>query len=322
MTEMVKKAMQLNPFILLILISLTLLIIFPTAYSQTDEDLLMEKGINAVNDSRYKEAITYFDKILESDPENVQALINKGTTLGFLKKHSDAIYYFDKVLEIEPNKISALYSKGTALSYLEEYNEALYYFDKVLEIEPNNISALFNMGTTLSYLKEYDDALYYFDKILESDPENLQALVVKTSFSRRDVFRVYGQFSIWDSNGNLVSYIEEDVYNYDKLNLNLFLNFPPRAWNVVDLYHNPAIVTVTSENVTERVNLVMTDVELLTIKQSADYVGINNVFSKTVFHHPDPDLASVPILTAITDGYPVTSGDTYEFLWRVLRPFD
>ncbi len=322
MTETVKKTMELNQFIFMILISLTLLIIFPTAYSQTDEDSLMEKGIKAVNDSRYKEAITYFDKILESDPENVQALMNKGTTLGFLKKHSDAIYYFDKVLEIEPNKISALYSKGTALSNLEEYVEALYYFDKVLEIEPNNISALYNKGTTLSYLKKYDEALSYFDKVLEIDPENKEAVGAKTNLSGRDILGVYAQFSIRDSNGNLVSYVERNVWDYNKLNVNIIFNLHRSEWNIVDSFNNPAIVTVTSENVTKRVNLEMTDVELVTINQSAEYLGINDVFSKTIFYTPDPDLQFVPILAAITDGYPITSGDTYEFLWRVLRPFD
>ncbi len=288
MIETVKKTMQLNQFIFMILISLTLLIIFPTAYSQTDEDSLMEKGIKAVNDSRYKEAITYFDKILESDPENVQALINKGTTLGFLKKHSDAIYYFDKVLEIEPN----------------------------------NISALYNKGTTLSYLKKYDDALYYFEKVLEIDPENKEAVGAKTNVSGPDILRVYAQFSIRDSNGNLVSYVERDVWDYNKLNVNIIFNLHRSEWNIVDSFDNPAIVTVTSVNVTKRVNLVMTDLELVTIKQSAEYFGINDVFSKTIFYTPDPDLQWVPILAAVTDGYPVTSGDTYEFLWRVLRPFD
>ncbi len=322
MTETVKKTMQLNQFIFMILISLTLLIIFPTAYSQTDEDSLMEKGIKAVNDFRYKEAITYFDKVLESDPENVQALMNKGSTLGFLKKHSDAIYYFDKVLEIKPNKISALYNKGTALSYLEEYDDALYYFDKVLEIKPNKISALYNKGTTLSYLKKYDDALSYFDKVLEIDPENMEAIVAKTSIPGRDVVAAYAQFSIRDSNGNLVSYIELEVYDYNEPNLNLFLNFPRSDWNIVDLYGNPAIVTVTSENITKRVNKEMTDLELVTIKQSADYFGINDVFSKTPFNIPDPDLKSKPILSVIHDGYPLTPGDKYEFLWRVLRLFD
>jgi len=314
--------MQLNQFILLILISLTLLIIFPTAYSQTDEDSLMEKGINAMNDFRYKEAITYFDKILESDPENVKALMNKGSSLGFLKKHSDGIYYFDKVLEIEPNKISALYSKGTALSYLEEYDEALYYFDKVLEIEPNNISALYNKGTTLSYLKKYDEALSYIDKVLEIDPENTEAIIAKTNIPGGDILAVYAQFSIRDSNGNLVSYIELEVYDYNKSNLNLFLNFPRSDWNIVDLFNNPAIVTVTTENVTKRVNKVMTDVELVTIKQSADYFGLTNVYSLTPFNIPDPDLKSELIISVIHDGYLLTSGDTYEYLWRVLRFFD
>ena len=125
MREMVKITIRLNQPIILILISFTLLTIYPTAYSQTDEESLLQKGINAVLDSQFEEAIIYFDKILESDPQNVKALQNKGVALVNLERHSEAIYHFDKVLEIDPNNTDALNNNGAVFINLAEYGYAL-----------------------------------------------------------------------------------------------------------------------------------------------------------------------------------------------------
>ena len=66
---MIKITTPLNPFLNIILISIVLsLVIYQTAYSQTDEESLMEKGIDAILDAQFEEAIEYFDKILEKDP--------------------------------------------------------------------------------------------------------------------------------------------------------------------------------------------------------------------------------------------------------------
>ncbi len=132
----------LNPFLNIILISIVLsLVIYQTAYSQTDEELLMEKGIDAIFDSQFEEAISYFDKILEKDPQNTKALTNKGVALGSLERTLEAISQFDKVLEIDPNNLDALNNKGAALVKLEKYDEALLYFDRILAIDPEKQSA-------------------------------------------------------------------------------------------------------------------------------------------------------------------------------------
>jgi len=190
MREMVKITIRLNPPIILILISFTLLTIYPTAYSQTDEESLLQKGIDAVINSQFEEAIIYFDKILENDPQNIKALLNKGVALINLERHSEAINHFDKVLEIDPNNTDALNNKGVALLNLGEYDEAKSYFDRVLELDPENqvaidvkkiilnraFQSLLQKGEDAVLNSQFKEAIIYFDKILESDPQNVKAL--------------------------------------------------------------------------------------------------------------------------------------------------
>ena len=189
--ELVKITPPLNSFLNIILISTVLsLVIYQTAYSQTDEESLMEKGIDAILDSQFEDAIAYFDKILEKDPQNTQALTNKGVALGNLGKSSEAISLFDKVLEIDPNNLDALNNKGAALVALEKYDEALLYFDRILAIDPENQSAkiskkiilnrefpsLMEKGIIAILDTQFEEAIAYFDKILEKDPQNIKAL--------------------------------------------------------------------------------------------------------------------------------------------------
>ena len=45
----------------------------------------------------------------------LMSLYNKGLSLGRLGRYHDAIPYFDKVLEIQPNDVDALYNKGLVI---------------------------------------------------------------------------------------------------------------------------------------------------------------------------------------------------------------
>src|SRR5215208_4486153 len=52
--------------------------------------------------------------------------------------------FFERVLEIEPNHIDALNGKGTSLYRLADYDKAKKCFDKVLKMDPKNIAAFDN----------------------------------------------------------------------------------------------------------------------------------------------------------------------------------
>jgi len=80
---------------------------------QTNE-ALFEKAIQAIAQQDYKEAISIFDTMLESDPNNVGILINRGAALVELGSYDKAILSFDKVLQIDQNNEKALKNRNTA----------------------------------------------------------------------------------------------------------------------------------------------------------------------------------------------------------------
>src|SRR5215218_9592649 len=58
--------------------------------------------------------------------------------------YKKADIFFERVLEIEPNHIDALNGKGTSLYRLADYDKAKKCFDKVLKVDPKNIAAFDN----------------------------------------------------------------------------------------------------------------------------------------------------------------------------------
>ena len=105
-----------------------------------------EKGMNEMastlvlllKENRFEEALPYLDKILESEPNNVSLLLNKGSVLIALDRSDESITYFDRLLKIEPNNIKGLTSKAAALANMGETQMALDLYDQILSIDKDN----------------------------------------------------------------------------------------------------------------------------------------------------------------------------------------
>jgi len=79
------------------------------------------QGFALANLGRYEEAIKFYDKALEINPEGTYTLIYKGEALNYLGKHREAIECFDKVLKIDPENVDAITKKNTALENLKKH---------------------------------------------------------------------------------------------------------------------------------------------------------------------------------------------------------
>ena len=104
-----------NLFFVILIISLVFLIPSTIVFGneQSMNEVLFEKGMQAITEQDYDEAISIFDIILESDPNNVGTLINKGAALVELGNYDEAIINFDKVLEIDQKNEKALKNRNT-----------------------------------------------------------------------------------------------------------------------------------------------------------------------------------------------------------------
>jgi tetratricopeptide (TPR) repeat protein len=135
-------------------------------------DAWKNRGVVLGNLERHDEALASFQKVLELDPSSADAWINRGQALGNLECHDEALASFQKVLELDPNFVDAWINRGQALGNLERHDEALASFQKVLELDPNSADAWINRGNTLGNLGRYDEALIDFNRAVEIDPQN------------------------------------------------------------------------------------------------------------------------------------------------------
>ena len=75
-------------------------------------------------------------------PKNEHILDSKAYILSGLGKSDEALHYYQKAIEINPQDEEIYYNKGKTHQKLQQYNEALECFDKTLKINPNFEDAL------------------------------------------------------------------------------------------------------------------------------------------------------------------------------------
>lgn len=117
-----------------------------------------------------EKAITIFDEILEIEPENIEAINGKGSSLMKLNHMSEAENYFDYSLSIRQSSC-AFISKGIICKCRKDYSQSLIYYDKAIEINPdlsniikilkNEINELMgdNAGINMDYTPETNELI-------------------------------------------------------------------------------------------------------------------------------------------------------------------
>ena len=83
-------------------------------------------------------ALELYDKILDISPNNIDAMIMKGITLGNLDRHKQSMKEFYNALEQEPKNIHALLGMGVGFGNYGEYKEAYKYFESAYVLNPEN----------------------------------------------------------------------------------------------------------------------------------------------------------------------------------------
>jgi tetratricopeptide (TPR) repeat protein len=256
-----------------------------SAYADTpDITTLLNKGHAALNEQQFNESLSYFDKVLQIQPSNLEALNGKGVILANLNEFNESMKYFDKALQIQPNNLDALNNKGAALIKLGKFNESLSYFDKVLQIQPSNLIALSNKKVVL---------------------DRASSFIMTGNINK---FTFFCQIQIRNSAGQLVSYMEPQY---------VVLPHPDLLDVVLDTA-GPINNTYTRGTSTVEKSIVLFNgiqYEKTKIKLVSQYDKRDIVASKSGIIKNKEFL-----IYAIHDGYQLTAGDTDITTWTIIRP--
>lgn len=142
---------------------------------------LITKGNLLAELGHHADAISYYQKILQLESDNQDALMNLGNSLIALKKYPESIICYDRLLKTDLNNSQAWQQKGYSLLQMNRTEEAISCLDFSIQNNPHNSYAFFLLAEMLMKLEKYNEAIFCYDKCLEKcEPD----FYFKASWSR------------------------------------------------------------------------------------------------------------------------------------------
>ncbi|KQC16345.1 MAG: tetratricopeptide repeat protein [Methanothrix sp.] len=125
---------------------------------KSKEKILVHKGMDRVKRKEFEDAIELFDRVLETNPKNADALNNKGVALFMMGSPDEAIECYDRALEADPGNLEALRNRAFVLRAMKRFEEALEAYEKIVYDEPEALDFR-NLATVLVGMGLLEEAL-------------------------------------------------------------------------------------------------------------------------------------------------------------------
>jgi eukaryotic-like serine/threonine-protein kinase len=122
----------------------------------------------------FSSAISAFQRVLEIDPENIDAYLGLGDTYDSLGRTTEAEQAFRHAIEIRPGCWSCYNLLGAFLNKHSRYGEAAESWQKVTQLAPDNVWGYMNLGDAYFNRGQFDMADKYFRlglQVMPDDPD-------------------------------------------------------------------------------------------------------------------------------------------------------
>ncbi len=123
---------------------------------------------------KFDSSLNFFNESLIKNPNDVEILVNKGSTLGKLGYFSEAIVYFDHAINVNSSFLPAKNNKANALANLGNLNDAITLYNEILRENPNYITAKKNLKIALSQNSETSQIININQNTNEKNKEVFQ----------------------------------------------------------------------------------------------------------------------------------------------------
>jgi tetratricopeptide (TPR) repeat protein len=133
------------------------------------------KGLELNNAGKYREAIPYLTKAVETDGKNSDAFTERGRAWNELSEYDKAIADFNQALAINPKSAIAYNNRGNAWNHKGEHDKAIADLDQSLRLNPKSAIAYNNRGNARNRKGEYEKAIADYAQALAVDPKYVAA---------------------------------------------------------------------------------------------------------------------------------------------------
>ncbi|WP_353932114.1 tetratricopeptide repeat protein [Okeanomitos corallinicola TIOX110] len=149
-------------------------IIRPTPSKFTADDYFALAG-EKYGKGDYQGAILAYNRVLNLNPNNTEALLYRGATYSKLKDYQKEIADYNQAIKINPNYAKAYYNRGIAHRNLKDYQKAIADYNQAIKLNPNYADAYNNRGVARYDLKDYQKAIADYNQAIKINPNYAEA---------------------------------------------------------------------------------------------------------------------------------------------------
>ncbi len=167
-----------------------------------------EKGIQALQNKEYEQAIEAFLKAIDENPEEAVGYINIGNVFASIGEVEKAERFFQKAITLDGEAGTALYGLANLYYNEERYEEAAKLYEQAIRKGVEEADAYFMLGKSLERSEQVKLALPYLQRAAELAPTDLEIrLSYGISLANQEIF---------DQAGEAFRYVvENDAENAD-----------------------------------------------------------------------------------------------------------
>jgi len=129
-------------------------------------------GRTLARSGKTEEALAEFEKALELDPYNAQALYGRGLVYQGEKQHEKAIEDFAAAHGLTPQRAEPLVARAVSYLAVDKVKEAVTDLDEAVQADPNSASAWSHRGLAYERLGEKDKAKTSYSRALTLRPRD------------------------------------------------------------------------------------------------------------------------------------------------------
>jgi len=107
----------------------------------------------------------------------IQELYTKGLNALLANRGPEAITYFQRVLNLDPNHVDTLLRMGISQLRQKNVQEAIRLHLKAWNLQSDNQEVMFSLSADYEDAKRFDDAIKMYREILRKDPSNITTLI-------------------------------------------------------------------------------------------------------------------------------------------------
>jgi tetratricopeptide (TPR) repeat protein len=179
---------------------------------------LCNRGARLTIQGAYEEALTYFKKAAETNPEDPGAWHGLGSCYAGMGQLDNATTAFKQPIERDPDNSAAHFVLAMYYKAIGQFEQVVPTLLAVIRIDPANLRARFELGRAFGALERTPEQIAAFTEILDRQPDHLPTLLALGSTLGKtgrldDALGLFNQASNLEPDNELIHYNIGVTYN-------------------------------------------------------------------------------------------------------------